>query len=127
MKTILTNPKSAAAIGFILALPYMAILSLLLLGIEPPLGPLEPLLNNRDPDQPDVLGTFIVLGAMLLSSVGFVVNLRPILRNARAGNSLTTNPINLLLAGVILFFIILFVAGIIVDQYPCWIGVPNCD
>ncbi len=35
--------------------------------------------------------------------------------------------LNLLLAVAILFFIIMFAGGIIVDQYPCWIGVPNCD
>jgi len=36
-------------------------------------------------------------------------------------------PINLVLAITILIFIVTFVGGIVVDQYPCWIGVPNCD
>jgi hypothetical protein len=85
------------------------------------------LLTSADPDQPDVLGSAIVFGAMLLSLVAFFLNLAPIVRNVRAGNSITAIPGNLLLAVVILFFVTMFVGGIIVDQYPCWIGVPNCD
>jgi len=127
MKHSLTNPRSAAIISFFLALPFASILSLLMLNIEPHFGPLEPLLTSADPDQPDVLGSAIVFGAMLLSLVAFILNLAPIVRNVRAGNSITAIPGNLLLAVVILFFITMFVGGMIVDQYPCWIGVPNCD
>jgi hypothetical protein len=128
MGNILTKPKSAAIFSFVLALPGAILISLLVLGIEPPLGPLEPLLNNPDPDQPNVVGSLIVLVfVLLLPTVAFIINLGPIVRNARAGNSLTANPVNLLLAVAILIFITVFVGGIIVDQYPCWIGVPNCD
>lgn len=126
MKTMFTNPRSVAIIGFILALPYVAVISLLMLGIEPPLGPLAPLVE-APPDQPAVAGTLIVLGAFLLSLVAFTINLVLIVRNVRAGQPITANPVNLVLAAVVLFFITLFVGAIIVDQYPCWIGVPNCD
>ena len=126
MKIILTNPRSAAIISFLLALPFAIIYTLIVLGIEPPLGPLEPLLTV-DVDQPNVLGSAIVFGALLLSLVAFIISLAPLVRIVRAGNSITANPINLLLAVAILFFIMMFVGGIIVDQYPCWIGVPNCD
>ena len=127
MTNIFTNPKSAAIVGFILALPFVTLLSLLLLGIEPPLGPLEPLLNNPNPDQPDVLSSLIVLGAFLLSVLACVIVRAPIVRTMRAGGSLLAHPINLMLAVVILSFITMLVVGLIVDQYPCWIGVPNCD
>lgn len=127
MKSITTNPRSAAIISFILALPFALLFTLLVLHIEPNFGPLRPLLINPDPDQPNVLGSLIVLGAFLLSLMAFIVNLTPIVRNVRAGNSITAYPSNVLLAIVILFFITGFVGGIIVDQYPCWIGVPNCD
>jgi hypothetical protein len=125
--TILTNPMSAAIISFLLALPFVTILSLLMLGIEPPLGPLEPLLNNPDPDQPDVLGSLIVLGVFLLSVLACIIVRAPIVRTLRTGGSLFAHPINLMLAVVILSFITMLVVSIIVDQYPCWIGVPNCD
>jgi hypothetical protein len=54
--------------------------------------------------QPNVVGSAIVFGAWLLALVAFIVNVDPIVRDARAG-----------------------LGGIVVDQYPCWVGVPNGD
>jgi hypothetical protein len=126
-KNIITNPKSAAIIGVILALPFVTILSLMMLHIEPPLGPLEPLLKNPDSDQPNVIGTLIVLGAFLLAIAACIIARAPIVRTIRAGGSLLAHPLNLMLGVVILSFITMLVVGLIVDQFPCWIGVPNCD
>ena len=127
MKRLLTNPMSAAIISFILALPFVIILSLLILNIKPHFGPLESLLNNPDPDQPNVLGSLIVLGAFLLAVLACIIARAPIVRTMRAGGSLFAHPFNLMLAVVVLSFITRLVVGIMVDQYPCWIGVPNCD
>ena len=127
MNKLLTHSSAAALISFLLTLPGALLLSLLMLGIEPPLGPLEPLLTVPA-DQPNILGSAIALGLiLLLPTIAFLINLAPLMRNVRAGNSLAVYPVNVLLAVAILFFIMLFVGGIIVDQYPCWIGVPNCD
>ena len=126
MKTILTNPKSSAITSFLLALPFVILFLPLMLGVELSFGPLEPLLR-MPVDRPNVIGSAIVLGAWLLLLVAFIVSLVPIVRNVRAGNSITAYPVNLLLAVATLLFITMFVGAIIVDQYPCWIGVPNCD
>jgi hypothetical protein len=122
--TILTNPTSAAIIGFLLALPFLTILSLLLLNIEPPFAHL---LNTPDPNQPNLIGTLIPLGAFLLAVAACLIARAPIVRTLQMGGSLLAHPVNLLLAVVILSFITILVVGLIVDQYPCWIGVPNCD
>ena len=122
--TLLTNPTSAAIMSFILSLPFLTILSLLLLHIEPPFAHL---LNNPDPDQPNVLGTLIVLGALLLAIAAGLIARASIVRTLQAGGSLLAHPLNLVLVVVILLFITTLVVGFIVDQYPCWIGVPNCD
>jgi hypothetical protein len=122
--TILTNPTSAAIMGFLLALPFLTILSLLLLNIEPPFAHL---LNNPDPDQPNLIGALIPLGAFLLAVAACLIARAPIIRTLQTGGSLLAHPVNLLLAVVILSFITILVVGLIVDQYPCWIGVPNCD
>jgi hypothetical protein len=122
--TILTNPTSAAIIGFLLALPFLTILSLLLLNIEPPFAHL---LNTPDPNQPNLIGTLIPLGAFLLAVAACLIARAPIIRTLQTGGSLLAHPVNLLLAVVILSFITILVVGLIVDQYPCWIGVPNCD
>ena len=127
MKNILTNPRSAAIIGLILALPCMLLFSLLMLNIEPDFGPLQPLLTTPDPDQPDILGSLIALGTFLLLLVAFIINLRIIIGAKRAGKSISAHPINLILAVATLVLITTIVGSIIVDQYPCWIGVPNCD
>jgi uncharacterized membrane protein YidH (DUF202 family) len=121
MKSILANPKSAAITSILLALPFVTIFLLLTLGIEPPL------LNNPNPGQPDVLGSLIVLGTFLLLFAAIILVSVLIVRTMRAGASLFAHPINLILAGAILISILAVVGAIIVDQYPCWIGVPNCD
>lgn len=118
--------RSAAILGAILAVPFALLYTLLVLHIEPPLRLLGSL-TTVGPDQPNVVGSAIVLGAWLLSVVALGVTLSPIVRDARAGRGVTTHPVNLALAGVILLFVGGFVVGIVVDQYPCWIGVPNCD
>jgi len=122
-----TNPKSAALISFVLALPFMFILALLILHIEPPLGPLTPLLKNPNPDQPHVLGTLIVVGAFLLAIVAGIIARTPLVWALQTGGSVLAHPLNLMLAVVILSFITTLVVGLAVDQYPCWIGVLNCD
>lgn len=127
MKNIMTVPRFAAIISLILCLPFALLFSLLMLNIEPNFEPLQPLLNYPDPDQPDVLDSLIALGTVLLVLAAFMINLMPILRTMRAGGSLTAHPVNLVIAIATLAAFILVIGGIIVDQYPCWIGVPNCD
>jgi hypothetical protein len=122
--TLLTNPGWTAVISFILALPFMMLLSMLLLDIEPPFAHL---LDNPNPDQPDVLGSLIVVGTFLLAVVACIIARVSIMRALQAGRSLFAHPINLVLALVIFSFITMFVAGLIIDQMPCFLGVPNCD
>jgi hypothetical protein len=120
------SSRSAAIGGVLLALPFAAMLSLLMIGGgPPPLGPLEPFVNPND--RPNVVGSAIVVGAWLLALIAFLVNVVPVVRNARAGRSLATSPANLLVAAATFALVAFFVGAIIVDQYPCWTGVPNCD
>lgn len=122
----LSAPARSAAIATVLALPFALIYSLLVLHIEPPLG-LIGSLTTVGPDQPNVVGSAIVVGTWALAVVGFVVDLLPIVRDVRAGHPITKHPVNLALAIVILFLVAGFVVSLVIDQYPCWIGVPNCD
>jgi hypothetical protein len=122
--TLLTNPRSAAIISFLLALPFLTIISLLVLNIEPPFA--RPF-NNPTPDQPDIIGTLVVVGALVLAVAGCIIARVPIARTLQAGGSLFAHPINLMLALVTLSFITMLVVGLVVDQFPCWMGVPNCD
>ena len=110
-----------------MALPFAIIFSLLLIGGDPPpSGPLEPLVTVG-PDQPNVVGTAIVVGAWLLALVAFILNVAPLVRDVRAGRGIAANRANLVVAVATFGFVVFFMGSIIVDQYPCWIGVPNCD
>jgi hypothetical protein len=123
VRGLFSNPRSAAIIGFVLCLPTIVLFSLALLGIEPGLDPPAPLFRADGSH----LGSMIVLGLMLILPVALVINLAPIRRSARAENGIAAHPVNLLLAVAILIFLAVILGSVVVDQYPCWIGVPNCD
>ena len=123
MKAIIANPKYAAIASFLLALPFMTLFLLLMLGIEPNFGPLDPSFKSINGH----LGTFIVLGLLFFILVGGLVSAIPVVQGIKTGNGITAFPLNLLLSIVIFLFIAAFIGAIIADQYPCWIGVPNCD
>ena len=98
-----------------------------MLNIEPTFGPLQPLMVSPDPDQPDVVGSLIALTAFLLLLVAFIINSRVLREAKRIGRKVTDQPMNLVLATATFVVIAMIVGSIVVDQYPCWIGVPNCD
>jgi uncharacterized membrane protein YidH (DUF202 family) len=127
MKNVLATPRSIAILSVILCLPFAFLFTLLMLNIEPNFGPLQPLLRDADPDRPDLLGSLIALGTLLLAVAAFLMNFGQIRRTVRLDGSLTASPANLLLAIITLAAIAMVLGAIVVDQYPCWIGVPNCD
>jgi hypothetical protein len=69
----------------------------------------------------------VLFGLMWLLSVAFILILRPIVRNIRAENGIMVNPIGLLLRVAFLIPIAWLWVGLILDQMPCFLGVPNCD
>lgn len=115
--------SKSAAVGAALAVPFAFLMTLLLLRIEPPLGALI----RGDPGQPNVVGTAIVLAALVLSLLGLTLAVKPVVRASRMGARLASARGDLVVGAFILFFVALFVGGVIVDQLPCWRGVPNCD
>jgi uncharacterized membrane protein len=68
-----------------------------------------------------------LFGILWLLPVTFILILMPIVRNVRAGNRIRVNPISLLLRVAFLILIAWLWVGIILDQMPCFLGVPNCD
>ena len=82
------------------------------------------LVNRRayQEDFPFVLFTF-----MSLHSLFIVLLLTPALRRLRAGRSLSALSFGHwagLLLGVFLIFVY---ASVVIDQLPCFLGVPKCD
>jgi hypothetical protein len=128
MENIISNHKSAALIGFLLAMPLAILLLIEISGIEPLHGFLVTLTTEAGNNpRLNTFGKVLTLGVLLLLPLGFVISLVPVVRNVRTSNGFTANPINLLIAAALFIFIATLVTGFVVDQYPCWIGVPNCD
>jgi glucan phosphoethanolaminetransferase (alkaline phosphatase superfamily) len=109
-KNIATNLKSAALISFTLVLP-LAILEYV---------------NNTITRQ-NAPGLIVLFGLLWLLPAAFVVILLPMLRTVRAGNSVMANPMKVLFRVVFLVLIAMMWVGIINDQFPCFMGVANCD
>jgi len=121
--TFLTNPKSAAMISIALILAP---------GILPLLDSvgwlsLDRLFNGPNPEVAYLPGMFIFLGLILFPIAAGIIAGRPIASAMRDGGSLFVHPIHLIIVVVISFLFATGVVSLIVDQWPCFIGVPNCD
>jgi len=64
---------------------------------------------------------------MWLLPVAFILILLPIVRNLQAGKSLLASPIQLLLRAAFLALIAFAWISTLIDQMPCFLGVPLCD
>ncbi len=110
MKNIVTSLGLAALISFILVLPFAI---------------LESLFNSVN--RQNAFGLIVLFGLLWLLSMAFIVILAPIVRTLRAGNNIMAHPTNLLFRVAFLALIAIIWAGILIDQLPCFLGVPNCD
>ena len=121
--TLLTNPWSAVIISVIVFLSP---------GILPLLDSigwlsLDRLFNGPNPEVTYLPGMFISLGLILFPVVAGIIAGGPIVRTLRAGGSLFAHPINLIIVVLISFLFAAGVVSLIVDQWPCFVGVPVCD
>ena len=121
--TLLTNPKSAALISVVLFLAP---------GILPLLNSvgwlsLDRLFNGPNPEVAYLPGQVMSLGLILFPVAAGIIAGRPIVSTLRAGGSLFAHPINLIIIVLLLSIFAIGFASFIIDQWPCFIGVPNCD
>lgn len=104
-----------------LSLRSPALISLLLVV---PLMIME-LVNRRGLNEGFPIALFIMLWIL---PVIFILTITPIIRNLRrAGNSLMTQPVNLLIRVIVLVLVAWLWISLLIDQMPCFLGVPNCD
>jgi hypothetical protein len=120
---LLTSPRSAALISVALFLAP---------GILPLLNSLgwlstDRLFNGPNPEVAYLPGLVISLGLILFPVSAGIIAGGPIVNTLRAGGSLFAHPIHLIIVVVISFLFTAGLVGLIVDQWPCFIGVPNCD
>lgn len=97
-----------AAVGFALVLPFIILEAI----------------NTRGFDQGFPVALFAILW---LLPMAFFFVVMPIVRNARAENSIFADPASLVLSVAGLVLIAWAWGSIVADQLPCFLGVPNCD
>ena len=124
-KALFTNPKSATVISVILILSSF-ILSWLDSLPWVPLD-LNRLFNGPNPEVPYPAGQILALGFFVIPVAAGIIAGGPIVRTLRAGGSLFAHPIHLIIVALILSTFVLGFTSLLIDQWPCFIGVPNCD
>jgi hypothetical protein len=108
IQAILTNLRLPALISLLLVIPFM----------------IMEVVNRRGFNEGFPIPLFVMMWLLPLS---FILTVMPIVRNLRAGNSLITQPVSLLIRIVILVFVAWMWTSLLIDQMPCFPGVPNCD
>jgi|CXWL01.1.fsa_nt_gi hypothetical protein len=88
-----------------------------------------PLLNspNSEVFRIQVPSQFIAFTFLSLPIVLGMIAAKPIVKTLRTGGSLFAHPIHLIIVVVISFLFAMGFVSLILDQWPCFVGVPNCD
>lgn len=121
--TFLTNPKWSLLICIALILAP---------GIFPLLDSLgwvnvDRLFNGSNPEVTYLPGLLLSLGLILFPIAAGVIAARPIVSTLQVGGSLFAHPIHWLIVIFVSATFAIGFASFIIDQWPCFIGVPNCD
>ncbi len=121
--TWLTSPRPAALISVLLLMVFFSLALLDAWGWLP----LDRLVNGPDPDVFYLPGLFINLAFLALPVAAGIIARGPIVRTLRAGGSLFAHPVHWI---IVIFLVSAFaygLVGLLIDQWPCFIGVPHCD
>ena len=108
MQAFLTALKVPAFISFFIVLPFM----------------IMEVANRRIFNEEFPYSLF---GFLWLLSLLFLITMMPLVRTVQAGTSLLAAPVVLLLRVVFLAFIAWMWLSMVIDQMPCFLGVPSCD
>jgi hypothetical protein len=128
MERLIENRRIAAILGVLLVIPGAFLFAMLSLNIEPPFGPLDPYLRRSDGSGPHVIGSLIALNAIVvLPLIALIINIAPVMRSLRDRKGMPDRRTNVVVAAAAVIVVMMFISAIAVDQYPCWVGVPNCD
>lgn len=125
MKTMLSNPTTAAIISFILALPLGLLYIIFNLDIKP-LTSLVTAWLTVNGSEVNGLGRLVLIGGLFLLPAAFVINLRPMLKNEVPQAKRTLHTINIIVGIIILLIILVSWGGLFVEEIYCLQGI-RCD
>lgn len=69
----------------------------------------------------------VLFGLMWLLPLSFILIASPVVRTLPAGNRSPASRPSVLLRTILVVLIACFWAALVIDQMPCFLGVPNCD
>jgi len=101
---------SAALVGLIVVLPCVVLEAL-----------------NNTLSVRNALDVIVLFGLLWLLPAAFTLTLISSMRALREGGGFLAHPFSLLLRVAFLASTALVWGGILIDQVPCLLGVPNCD
>lgn len=107
-KNFLTNLKSPALVSLLFVIPFMILEAVATRNLN-------------------AVFNLPLFGILWLLPMLFLLILIPIVRNARAGNSIAAKPVTFTFSVIFLILIAFVWISIIADQMPCFLGIPNCD
>ena len=118
-----TNPRSTAILSL-----GIFLVPLILQGLDA-LGwlPLGQLLNGPDPEEFYLPGWVINLVLFSFPLAAGMIASRQIVRTLRVGGKLFAHPIHWIIVISLSTLFAIGLVNLIIDQWPCFIGVPNCD
>ena len=124
MRDLITKPRNSAIVGILLVTPAVVLMSLLVLKIEPPFGAYV----RSTSEGPDVVGALLALNLLVVLPLGaLLLNFSLLMKAIHRGVRLLGNPANLAVVIVAIAIVFVLAGWIAADQYPCVVGVPNCD
>jgi magnesium-transporting ATPase (P-type) len=121
--TVFTNPRWAAIISIALILFPGILLLLNSLGWLS----LDRLVNGPNPEVAYLPGLFIFLGLIMFPVAAGIIAVGPIVGTLQTGGRLLTHPIHLIIVVLIMSIFVIGFSSLLIDQWPCFVGVPNCD
>ena len=122
-RTFYTNPRSTAVISILLIL-----FNIISIALRNELEPLKGSMSSPSIEVSYFLFQVIIAGmSVILPLTAGIIAGGPIVNTLRAGGSLHAHPINLIIIIALSLLIILLSGFLLVDQWPCFLGVPNCD
>ncbi len=75
----------------------------------------------------DVPDLAVLFGLIWLLATASIFTIIPLAQTVQAGQSLAAKPATLVLRVAISALMVVVWISLIVDQLPCFLGVPNCD
>ncbi len=120
---LLTNPWWAALLSIVVFLAP---------GILPLLDSIgwlsvDRLFNGPNPEVEYLPGLFLTLLFVLFPIAAGIIAGGPVVNTLRAGGRLFAHPMNLIIVVLLSLTFATGVVSLVVDQWPCFMGVPGCD